>query len=215
MLVKKLVQKIGCTYLLCMAQNKNIDGEKIFVKDTVLTWSNLISVSRILAAFAVIYIHYTNGNLFTTTITWLIVYGVISDYLDGFIARKTNSVSEFGKLLDPIADKLAVTALFVYTVYLGWIPLWFLIFSVVRDTLIMLGSRIIQRKYGKVAMSVMSGKISVNVQALYWISVFFLPGYQFADAHTFLMGAAVSAMLISFYDYISRFRQIMKGAEFN
>ena len=146
---------------------------------------------------------------------WLVIYGVISDYLDGLVARKTNSISEFGKLLDPIADKMAISALFVYTVYLGWIPLWFLIFSIVRDSLIMIGSRVIQKRHGKVAMSVMSGKISVNVQALYWISVFFLPGYQFATAHTFLMGAAVSAMLISFYDYITRFRAIMKGAEFN
>lgn len=198
-----------------MVQPKNIDGKAVEVKHTIYTWSNLISLSRIIAAAAIIYIHYTNGNLFTTTIMWLVIYGVISDYLDGLVARKTNSISEFGKLLDPIADKMAISALFVYTVYLGWIPLWFLIFSIVRDSLIMIGSRVIQKRHGKVAMSVMSGKISVNVQALYWISVFFLPGYQFATAHTFLMGAAVSAMLISFYDYITRFRAIMKGAEFN
>ena len=191
----------------------NIDGKKIEVSGNIWTWSNVISVSRSLIVIPIIYLHDTNGHEVTPLILGLIFYGVFSDYLDGLVARKTNTISEFGKMMDPISDKICATALFLYTVWLGWIPLWFLVFSMVRDGMIMLGSYYIRRKYHKVAMSIMSGKISVNVMALYWLTVFF-----FRDAtnvHLFLLGCSVLIMLFSLFDYFNRYRMIMKGAQFN
>ncbi|MFN1835521.1 CDP-alcohol phosphatidyltransferase family protein [Balneola sp. MJW-20] len=196
-----------------MSTHTNIDGKKVQVSGKVMTWSNVISVSRVLIAFPVIYLHYTNGQQVTPVIWALIIYGVLSDYLDGLVARKTNSISEFGKMMDPISDKLSATALFIYTVWLGWIPLWFLIFSIVRDGLIMAGSFYIRRKYHKVAMSIMSGKVSVNVMALYWLSVFFFQ--DASSVHMFLLSCSVVIMLFSLFDYFNRYRMIMKGAEFN
>ena len=143
----------------------------------------------------------------------MIVYAVISDYLDGLVARKTNSISEVGKMIDPISDKLCAGTLFIYTVWLGWVPLWFLIFFILRDTLILIGSSFIKLRYGKVAMSTMSGKISVNIISAYWLSVFF-----FRDAeivHQFLLWFSVVIMIISFLDYFNRYRKIMRGAQFN
>lgn len=192
---------------------QNIDGKKVQVTGRVLTWSNTISFSRILVAFPVVYLHYQNNFQFNTTILILIFYGVISDYLDGYIARKTNTISEIGKMADPIADKLCALVLFIYTVWIGWIPLWFLLFAMVRDISIMIGSYYIKKKYDKVAMAIMSGKISVNVLALYWISVFFFPEAQ--NAHMFLMSCSVTLMVISWIDYFNRYRLIMNGAEFN
>jgi CDP-diacylglycerol--glycerol-3-phosphate 3-phosphatidyltransferase len=192
---------------------ENVDGKKLIVKDTVFTWSNLISLSRILVVFPIIYLHQKNNLQITTPIMILIVYGVVSDYLDGLIARLTNSISELGKMMDPIADKTAAGLLFIYTVWLEWVPLWFLVFFVVRDLLIIAGSTLIRQKYGKVAMAIMSGKITVNVQALYWISVFFFPDY--AEVQFWLLWASVAMMTYSFLDYFNRFRIIMKGAEFN
>jgi CDP-diacylglycerol--glycerol-3-phosphate 3-phosphatidyltransferase len=193
--------------------SKNIDGKKVKVSGKVLTLSNTISFTRILIAFPVIYLHYVNDLQVDTTIIILIVYGVISDYLDGFIARKTNTISEVGKMADPVADKLSALVLFIYTVWIGWIPLWFLLFAIVRDSMIMLGSYYIKRKYDKVAMAIMSGKISVNVLALYWISVFFFPEAQ--HVQQFLMACSVTLMVISWIDYFNRYRLIMSGAEFN
>ncbi len=192
---------------------QNIDGKKVQVTGRVFTWSNMISFSRILVAFPVVYIHYLNDFQVNTTIMLLIAYGVISDYLDGYIARKTNTISELGKMIDPVADKLCALVLFVYTVWIGWIPLWFLLLAITRDVLIMLGSYYIKRKYDKVAMAIMSGKISVNVLALYWISVFFFP--EATSAHLFLMACSVTLMVISWIDYFNRYRLIMRGAKFN
>lgn len=183
------------------------------VTGRVLTWSNTISFSRILVAFPVVYLHYQNNFQFNSTILILIFYGVISDYLDGYIARKTNTISEIGKIADPVADKLCALVLFIYTVWIGWIPLWFLLLAMARDISIMIGSYYIKKKYDKVAMAIMSGKISVNVLALYWISIFFFPEAQ--NVHMFLMSCSVTLMVISWVDYFNRYRLIMNGAEFN
>jgi CDP-diacylglycerol--glycerol-3-phosphate 3-phosphatidyltransferase len=196
-----------------MREATNIDGKKLIVKDHIVTWSNFISLSRVLVVIPVIYIHIHNNYEINTAIVLLIAYGVLSDYLDGLVARKRDEISELGKVLDPIADKLMAFFLFLYTVMLGWIPVWYFAMGVSRDLMIMAGSGYIKRKRGKVAMSIMSGKISVNVMAIYWISVFF-----FRDAeviHFWLMIASVAIMIYSFIDYVIRYRKIIEGAEFN
>lgn len=192
---------------------KNIDGKKVQVSGRIMTWSNMISFSRILVALPIVYLHYINNFQVTTASTTLIFYGVISDYLDGYIARKTNTISEVGKMIDPIADKLCALVLFIYTVWIGWIPLWFLILAMIRDITIMIGSYFIKSKYDKVAMAIMSGKISVNVLALYWISVFFFR--EATNVHMFLMACSIILMVISWIDYFNRYRLIMRGAKFN
>jgi len=184
-----------------LIKNKNIDGKIVQVSGRVFTLSNLISFSRFLVAAPVIYLHMQNEYEYNNTIVALILYAGISDYLDGLVARKTNTISEVGKMIDPISDKLCAAALFIYTVWLGWVPLWFLVLNVFRDSFIMIGSSFIKVKYGKVAMSIMSGKIAVNILALYWIAVFF-----FRDAvqvHNWLLYICTFVMVYSFFDYFN------------
>lgn len=196
-----------------MSAAKNIDGKRIKVKQTLLTWSNLISFSRVFIAFPIVYLHYTNGQQITLTIGLLILYGMISDYLDGYVARKMNEVSEWGKVLDPIADKISASILFLYTVYIGFVPLWFLIVELARDLIILAGSTYIKFARGKVAMAVMSGKWSVNALAGYWMAAFFLPDY--VAVQNFFMGIALVLMFLSFIDYFHRFKLIREGLEYN
>ncbi|MEQ8578845.1 MAG: CDP-alcohol phosphatidyltransferase family protein [Balneola sp.] len=196
-----------------MIENKNIDGKTVQVSGRVFTLSNLISFSRFLVAIPVIYLHIQNGYQYDTTIIVLILYAGISDYLDGLVARKTNTISEVGKMIDPISDKLCAAALFIYTVWLGWVPPWFLILNVFRDSFIMIGSSFIKIKYGKVAMSILSGKIAVNILALYWIAVFFFR--DSVQVHNWLLYICTFVMVYSFFDYFNRYRKIMQGAKFN
>lgn len=196
-----------------MVDQKNIDGKTVQVSGRVFTLSNLISFSRFLVAIPVIYLHIQNDYQYDTTIIVLILYAGISDYLDGLVARKTNTVSEVGKMIDPISDKLCAAALFIYTVWLGWVPPWFLILNVFRDSFIMIGSSFIKIKYGKVAMSILSGKIAVNVLALYWLAVFFFRDAE--QVHNWLLYICTFIMIYSFFDYFNRYRKIMRGAKFN
>lgn len=196
-----------------MGITENIDDKKVLVTGRVFTISNFISFSRVIIAFPIIYSHYANNLMYNTEVIILILYGIISDYLDGLVARKTNTISEVGKIIDPISDKLCAGALFIYTVYLGWVPMWFLVFFIVRDALIIVGSSYIKIKYGKVAMSTMSGKISINVIAAYWMMVFFFR--ESTGIHELLLWMSVTIMVISFLDYFNRYRKIMRGANFN
>ena len=196
-----------------MSIQNNIDGRKIEVSGKLFTISNFISFSRIFIVIPVVYRHYINGYSVDAIIILLIGYGIISDYLDGFVARKTNTISEIGKMIDPISDKIAAGLLFIYTVVIGWIPFWFLWLFIARDILILIGSSFIKLRYGKVAMSTISGKISVNVISLYWISIFFFRSASLA--HTILLWASVAIMLFSFIMYLLRYRNIMNGARFN
>jgi CDP-diacylglycerol--glycerol-3-phosphate 3-phosphatidyltransferase len=196
-----------------LAITKNIDGKTVEVSGKVFTLSNFISFSRFFIAFPVVFLHYNNGTSNNPLIIGLILYAALSDYLDGLVARKTNTISEVGKVIDPVSDKLCAVVLFIYTVWLGWVPLWFLLINVVRDTLIMIGSSFIKIKYGKVAMSTLTGKLYVNILAAYWIAVFF-----FRDAaviHEYLLYIATVFMVISFIAYLLRYRAIMNGATFN
>jgi CDP-diacylglycerol--glycerol-3-phosphate 3-phosphatidyltransferase len=196
-----------------MGEVINIDGKKIKVRDYIYTWSNFISFTRILVVFPIIWLHIENGYETDSWIIALIVYGGISDYLDGLVARWRDEISELGKILDPIADKMMAFFLFLYTVILGWIPLWYFILGVIRDLLIMAGSAHIKRKRGKVAMSIMSGKVTVNIMGLYWISVFFFT--EAKTAQTFLMVVSALMMVVSFIEYKRRYYKIINGAEFN
>ncbi|MEP2447101.1 MAG: CDP-alcohol phosphatidyltransferase family protein [Balneola sp.] len=196
-----------------MVDQKNIDGKTVQVSGRVFTLSNLISFSRFLVAIPIIYLHIQNDYQYDATIIVLILYAGISDYLDGLVARKTNTVSEVGKMIDPISDKLCAAALFIYTVWLGWVPPWFLILNVFRDSFIMIGSSFIKIKYGKVAMSILSGKIAVNVLALYWLAVFFFRDAE--QVHNWLLYICTFIMIYSFFDYFNRYRKIMRGAKFN
>lgn len=196
-----------------MISQPNIDKERIKVKNIFFTWSNFISLTRIFVSAPVIYLHYTNGHRITLAIVILIAYGVLSDYLDGYVARKTGNITEWGKALDPVADKVTAFFLFAYTVFLERIPVWFFVVGIIRDVLILAGSAYIQQTKGKVAMAVMSGKVSVNALAAYWISAFFFPeatGWQH-----FFMGCSLTLMIFSFFDYFHRYNQIRKGLDFN
>lgn len=196
------------------ASNRNIDGKDIKVKDMIFTMSNCVSFLRVPISFLVIYLHWITGQTVTPFIIGLILFTAFTDMIDGWLARKLDQVTELGKTMDPVADKLSAFLLFLYTVYLGWIPLTFFIFGIFRDILIMIGSLIIKIKRNKVAMSIMSGKISVNVLALYWIAVFFSNG-QSHFSHQLLMWLSVILMTYSFFDYVVRFRKIYQGADFN
>lgn len=197
-----------------MNEATNIDGKIIPVKQEVLTLANAISLSRALMAIPILIIHHATGKEANWLIIAFISYAFISDYLDGLAARKLNQVTEFGKVVDPLADKICAIILFFYAVLIGVIPLFFFLIMVARDLLILAGSLMIKKRRGKYAMSVMSGKVAVNLLSMYWIAAFFLPERQ--QTVEFLMWLSLTFMFYSLGSYVHRYILIQKkGAEFN
>lgn len=103
-----------------------------------------------------------------------------SDFLDGHIARKYNIVSNFGKFIDPIADKLLILATMILFVELGYISAWVPIITLFRD-LIVTGMRLIAvESSGKVIAANFWGKIKTVSQISALIVCFVYGIYTFA-----------------------------------
>jgi cardiolipin synthase len=124
----------------------------------VLTVPNLISFARILLIPAFVWLLLREGSEYAGLL--LLGFVVSTDWVDGYLARRTGQVSEVGKLLDPIADRLAIGAALVALVVRGAFPLWAALLILIRDGLVLVagvvllagkGARIDVRYIGKVA----------------------------------------------------------------
>src|SRR4051795_6973265 len=127
---------------------------------------------------------------------------IITDRYDGMIARRTNQVTEFGKLADPIADKaLTGTALLGLSI-LGLLPWWVTLVILVREVGVTL-LRFWVIRHGVIAAS-RGGKAKTVLQAVA-IGLYILPLTGFlASARWWVMGAALVLTVITGLDYVSR-----------
>ena len=97
---------------------------------------NLITVLRIVAApLLILLLKYGNYEL---ALLLFLIAG-ISDGLDGYIAKRFNVQSQFGAILDPVADKILLVSCFVMLTLLGHLPFWLLVIVLFRDLLIVGG----------------------------------------------------------------------------
>lgn len=129
----------------------------------IYTKSNLISFVRLLLVAPTIYFisNIPEHDEYRFIVLSLFLLAYLSDLLDGYLARKYNEISELGKIIDPLADKVFVIAIVFQLFLSGEItPLYFWII-VSRDILILLGGVFVTYITGKVLPSNLLGKITV------------------------------------------------------
>ncbi|MBQ6755791.1 MAG: CDP-diacylglycerol--glycerol-3-phosphate 3-phosphatidyltransferase [Oscillospiraceae bacterium] len=90
------------------------------------------------------------------------VLASLTDWLDGYLARKNNEITNFGKFMDPLADKMLVTSALVCFVGLGWIPAWVAMIVIGRD-LAVDGLRMVAASRNIVMAAGWSGKVKTAV----------------------------------------------------
>jgi len=89
------------------------------------------------------------------------VIATITDILDGYLARKLNQITEFGKIIDPLADKVLIAFVVINLFLLNEMPDYYFFLIVGRDLLILLGGIIVSKKIAKVLPSDYLGKATV------------------------------------------------------
>jgi CDP-diacylglycerol--glycerol-3-phosphate 3-phosphatidyltransferase len=145
-----------------------------------------------------------------------------SDAVDGYVARSRNQVTTFGKFIDPLADKLLVTAALVALVDLGRIPSWVALVIISRE-LVVSGLRMVAVVEGRVIAASAYGKIKTVLQIVA-IVAFLLRGSAtleawlsptlwvvFETASWTVMAAAVVMTVLSMIDYFYHARDILTG----
>lgn len=147
---------------------------------------------------------------------WAVLFisiAALTDFLDGYLARRLHQVTDLGKIIDPLADKIGIGIIAVCLLLTGDIPLWYFILVVARDVLIFLGGVYINRRKGIVPQSNMAGKIAVNLIALVLLfSVLRMPALHAVFIGTIWLSVAV--MLVSVVIYAKRLfigRPVMPG----
>ena len=158
------------------------------LRDELVNLPNLITYLRILVIPVFVWF-VSRGDPFSSFVSaFLFTYAALSHILDGWLARRMNLVSVVGKLMDPLADKLIVTAALVMLAQMGRIEAWLVILILSRE-LIVSGLRQIAVGEGLVIAAGQGGKwktalqltgiIGVLVHYTYEIDLFFVTAYPF------------------------------------
>ena len=124
--------------------------------------ANRLTVLRILLAFVFIILLFSSFKLSYLAALFIFSLAALTDFLDGYIAKTRNMVTDLGKLLDPIADKILVLSAFISFVDLNIIPAWMVIIILFRE-LIVTGFRMLYIKR-RVISATMSGKNKTFLQ---------------------------------------------------
>lgn len=165
---------------------------------------NKLTIGRIIAVPFFIALYMT-GYFWPALIIFILAS--LTDMLDGKIARKYNLVTNFGKIMDPLADKILVYSAFCLMVGDGLIPAWVLIIILAREFLIA-GMRTVAASDGIVIAADMSGKIKTVLQM---IAVPLLIFYRAMEATQYEHYVYIAAMA---FLYASLFMTVYSGIEY-
>jgi len=129
---------------------------KIFNASNSLSFIRLLLVIPAWFAF-----NNFDNNLARYSVAAIGVIATMTDILDGYLARKLNQITEFGKVIDPLADKVLIVFVVLNLFLLGEIPDYYFYMIIARDVLILIGGLIVAKKIGKVLPSDYIGKATV------------------------------------------------------
>lgn len=166
---------------------------------------NKLTMLRIILVPVVMALLLSGHNLIAT-----VVFAVasITDFLDGYLARKYNLVSSFGKIMDPLADKLLVFSVLVCFIQLGAISAWVPMIIISREFFVTC-MRVVAVSKGKVIAASWWGKVKTNVQI--FALLFSLICYKlFPFATGVVLWLAAIFTVLSWIAYIFENKEVFK-----
>ena len=176
----------------------------------------LVPVIMVIAAIDklnfLLFYHVTCQNLI---ILILFLIATFSDFLDGYIARKRNLITNFGKFADPLADKILVIALLIILLEQGTVLRGYVVTIIVIRELMVTGMRLLAAEKGMVIAAGWLGKIKTNVQFLLVVLLLIDGAYNSIGVMEIItiivMYLAVFFTVLSGIAYIVKNREIFKN----
>lgn len=171
---------------------------------------NKLTIVRVcLIPFFVAALLFDHGNNYTMRIVAnvLFIIASLTDLFDGKIARKYNMVTNFGKFMDPLADKLLVCSALICLIELGQLAAWVVIVIISREFIIS-GFRLVAADNGVVIAASYWGKFKTTFQMIAVILLIFdIPALRMVANITVVI--AVSLTIISLVDYVAKNYRIL------
>lgn len=178
-----------------------------------MTLANWLTSARLLLSPLFIVVFLQEGLWARVAALAIVVVSELTDAFDGHLARSRGEVTDFGKLLDPLADSVSRISVFVAFLVQGIIPWWMLVVFIYRDSLIST-MRTVCAYRGEVVAARSSGKIKAIIQATVIIAVLvgriasalfpdFLPEAQLNQIAWWLVLVAAIYTFYSLYEYLS------------
>ena len=135
--------------------------------------ANKLTMARVLMIPAFLLVLYLNIPAANYVALAVFIVASLTDWMDGYIARNCNQTTDFGKFMDPLADKCLVVAAMVWFVEIGQMPGWALLVVLVREFAVS-GLRMIASDKGRVIAAGWSGKVK-TASTMVCIVLMFLP----------------------------------------
>jgi CDP-diacylglycerol--glycerol-3-phosphate 3-phosphatidyltransferase len=184
-------------------------------RKAVFTTPNLISLVRICLIPVVVSFLFSPGRMYSLLAALFFGIAALTDWLDGYLARKKNVVTTLGKYLDPIADKLLVAVALIMLISLERVESWIVMLIVGRE-LAVTSLRFLAATNGLVIESTPLGKIKTVLQIV--ATLFLIVHYEYFSLDAQAIGGvflllALIVTLWSGVDYFYRFFKIMRTSE--
>tara|TARA_B100000427_G_scaffold208657_1_gene173825 strand:+ start:6093 stop:6644 length:552 start_codon:yes stop_codon:yes gene_type:complete len=177
---------------------------KILKTSDIFLVPNLITITRIILMIPLLMSYYYD---YMICFYILLVITIISDFLDGILARHLNQISELGKALDPLADNLTLFLFSIVFSMKGLVPIWFCVFYFIRQFLLLVISLIYLPKIKSILGSNYVGKWGVGILTLGFAIYAIKIEAIFPIAEIFVYIATV-LLAISLFDYLRFFYTI-------
>ena len=165
--------------------------ERVFNVPNCLTMLRMVMVAVYLRLFF-------QNKLYPALIVFLLAS--LTDVLDGYIARKYQLITSFGKLMDPLADKLMVCAVLVTLALRGWVPWWLITVVAAKELLMILGGVYMLRR-GVVVYANAIGKAATATFMLAILTTFFHAYTKPVDLILQLLATALTLAAMFWYGW--------------
>ena len=171
--------------------------------------TNKLTIFRVILVIPFVALMLNGYDLWAVAV---FIIASLTDLLDGKIARKYNLITDFGKFMDPLADKLLVCAAMICLVEMGRLPAWMVIVIISREFIIS-GFRLVASDNGVVIAASYWGKFKTTFQMLMIIVLILNLGGVFDMIGLVLTWIALILTVVSLIDYLVKNKQVILEGE--